>query len=238
MSYFEDIYKKRLNRYGEDFQDRIKGERVRFFSEFLQKTLYQVKFIYDGDLHLGSLERYKQDYTETMAYLLTELTLELPSGTILYLESKNGNMNPWMVWWLERIEQSGYNRYIMLKMNQELIWTVDGVEKKQLGYFVGPGKTAISDTQESSSKTVFYEENDNKYRIITAYEPTLIKDVYFEFTQGETIKGFNICETDIYTTPGVIYISLDPTMIKDKTPKPVAPEGANDADYFWLNGGA
>ena len=41
MEYF-DIYKKRLNRYGEDYQTRIQTERERLFSLYLKKTTYLV----------------------------------------------------------------------------------------------------------------------------------------------------------------------------------------------------
>jgi hypothetical protein len=38
------------------------------------------------------------------------------------IESQNGSKKPWMVWWLEQIEASGYNRYVVLRMTYKLEW--------------------------------------------------------------------------------------------------------------------
>ena len=62
---YYDVYRKRLNRYGLDFQSRIQGERERDFENYLLKTIYRVDFEYDGVVHYGSLEHSKQDYSET-----------------------------------------------------------------------------------------------------------------------------------------------------------------------------
>ena len=76
----------------------------------------------------ASLERYKQDYSETQAYLLTRIDIKIPNGTVLFIQSKNDVVTPWMVWWLEQIEASGYNRYVVLKMTHFLKWKKSDVE--------------------------------------------------------------------------------------------------------------
>jgi len=49
--------------------------------------------------------------------------LDIPNGTVLELLDKNNEKKPWMVYYLENIKASGYNRYIMLKMSHYLTWT-------------------------------------------------------------------------------------------------------------------
>ena len=71
MSYF-DIYKKRVNRYGNDYQERVQRERERLFDLYLLKTIYRVDFQYEEETIAGSLEKYKQDETQTLQYLLTK----------------------------------------------------------------------------------------------------------------------------------------------------------------------
>jgi hypothetical protein len=66
MNYFEDVYLKRLNRYGYDYQSRIQGQREREFEDKLLKSVYRVDFEFDGKMHPGTLERYKQNETEIM----------------------------------------------------------------------------------------------------------------------------------------------------------------------------
>ena len=82
-NYYEDVYQKRLNRFGLDYQARVQGSRERDFENYLLKTVYRVDFAFDGKLHPGSLEHYKQDYTETQSYLLTRRDLHMPNGTLL-----------------------------------------------------------------------------------------------------------------------------------------------------------
>jgi len=48
-----------------------------------------VDFVYDNEMHPGLLERYKQDETETMQYLLTRVGLNMPSGTVLMIPDKD-----------------------------------------------------------------------------------------------------------------------------------------------------
>lgn len=59
MNYFEDIYKKRVNRYGTNYQDRILNQRKELFEKYLLKSIYRVDFLYNGEMVPGSLERYK-----------------------------------------------------------------------------------------------------------------------------------------------------------------------------------
>jgi hypothetical protein len=133
----------------------------------------------------ATLERYKQDYTETSCYLLTQRELEIPNGTMLRIESKDGREQMYMVWWLEQIEASGYNRYVVLKMTHELTWRdAENVSHTAWAYFSGPGTSTISDTIKSASGEAIYNENNNLHMFITAYDKTLARDVYFENKQG------------------------------------------------------
>ena len=71
MNYYEEVYKKRLNRFGTTYQSRVQGEREYLFDLYLEKSTYRVEFEYGGCIHIGSLERNKQDNSETRQYLLT-----------------------------------------------------------------------------------------------------------------------------------------------------------------------
>ena len=74
-----------------------------------------------------------------------------------------------MVWWLEQIEASGYNRYVMLKMTHNLKWVAPEGEQTQWGYFYGPGKSKIIDAVKSSKfpvKVVFIDSPANPLGIV------------------------------------------------------------------------
>lgn len=237
MSYYDEVYLKRLNRYGIDYQSRIQGQRERNFENYLLKTLYRVDFQYLDKVHPASLERYKQDYSETQAYLLTRIDLKIPNGTVLDLISQDGTSKPWMIWWLEQIEASGYNRYVVLKMTNWLSWEKDGQKYGQWGYFSGPGTSKIKDAIKSSTGKTLYQENDNLHMYITPYHSALTKEVYFEATQDETTQAFSITDVDLISTPGVAYVSVDPTLLRSHTDPPVQEEDTPNDEFYWLNGG-
>jgi hypothetical protein len=64
-SYYE-VYKKRINRYGKNTQERIQGQREKVFDIKVQESVYKVSFFYEGIEHFGTLERGSQDNTETI----------------------------------------------------------------------------------------------------------------------------------------------------------------------------
>lgn len=84
-SYYKEAYRRRLNRYGLDYQARIQTQRERDFDSYLYKTIYRVDFEFDGEMHPGSLERSKQDHSETQAFLLTRIDTKIPNGTVLMI---------------------------------------------------------------------------------------------------------------------------------------------------------
>lgn len=233
MSEYYEIYRRRLNRYGTDYQTRVQKQREREFEDYLNKTVYRVDFELDGGLEPASLELYRQDHTQTQSYLLTRRETELSSGVVLCVKSAQTGIQHWMVWWAENMEASGYNRYVVLKMTHEL--EIDG--EKYWGYFYGPGTSTISDTIKSSTGAPVYSENNNFYMFITRFNGAFPKGAYFETTQQGARQGFVVSEVDITSTPGVAYISVDPVPLRDKVEMPEQTEQDQKEDFFWLNGG-
>lgn len=236
MSYYDEVYLKRLNRYGLDFQSRYQGQRERNFENYLLRTLFRVDFEYCDKVHPASLERYKQDYSETQMYLLTRADLKIPNGTILDIINQDGSTQLWMIWWLEMIESSGYNKYVVLKMTHLLKWKAAGQEQQQWGYFRGPGTSRIIDSIKSATGHVLYNENDNLHMFITPYNPLLKREDYFTIQEGETNQAFVITETDINSTPGVEYVTVDPTFLRNAEAAPTS-DNTSDEAVYWLNGG-
>ena len=84
-SEYYNIYLKRLNRYGEDYKTRTQKKRERDFENYLVKSVYRIDFTYEEQIHPATFEKYKQDETETLHYLLTRANLDIPNGAILML---------------------------------------------------------------------------------------------------------------------------------------------------------
>ena len=236
MDYIE-VYKRRLNRYGLDYQSRVQGQRERNFDDYLLKSIYRVDFWYNDKFTPATLERNKQDYTETQCYLLTRRDTEIPSGTILMIESQDGSTKPWMVWWKEEIEASGYNKFVILKMTHLITWRdAKKVLHEQWVYFSGPGSSNIQDTLKSSGAEAIYKENNSLYMFVTTYNNTIKRDDYFEIPYKESTTAYVITGTDINSTPGVMYVTADSSYIRDKSTENTS--STQSAADFWLNGGS
>lgn len=240
MSYF-DIYEKRLNRYGLDYQSRLQGKREQNFDLYLQKSIYRVDFEYNDEYITGSFERYKQDDTQTLHYLLVKIDTEFAPGTILLIPDKNDEPQPWMVYYLEEIKASGYNRYVMLKMTHYLVWhSRDGSTQESWAYMFGAGSgSAIRDTIRSKSTSTVYGEEQKEKFFIMPLTPYLKKDDRFIVGEDPYREFYRVTGYDIQSTKGVEYVSIDPIYEFDLTPPPKPKDEADeDENFYWLQGGS
>lgn len=236
MGYYDEVYLKRLNRYGNTFQSRVQGQREREFEDYLLKSIYRTDIIYNEELIPCTLEPYSQDETDTFAYLLTEVDVILPAGQIFDITNYNDITNKWMVYYLENMKASGYNRYIMIKITHEISW-IDRyeIQRKQWVHLAGP-KTSLRD-QKIGGPAV-YLENNKLNSIIMPLNEFVNKDDYIEIGEGNLKEQFVVTGYDRLSTPGVQYVSLDPVYERDLTPAPEKTEEDSDDDFFWLDGGA
>ena len=238
MSYMH-IYRKRLNRFGEDYQSRIQGAREYNFDLYLLKTVYRVEFFYEGEIHPGSLEKNKQDKSETRQQLLVRVDLNIPNGTILNLTDKDGNEQPWMVYYLDEIKASGYNKYIVLKMTHTLTWYArDGQVYTTLAYLYGQEDNMLKDEIRSRSRMdKIYAENLKSSFFVTPLNENIHKDDYFIVGEKPFQEYFRVTGYDIQSTPGVQIVTIDPVYEFDLSAAPSQGQEDKSEDFFWLNGG-
>ena len=239
MSYYEDVYLKRLNRYGYDYQSRVQSQREREFEDKLLKSVYRVDFNYNNKIHPATLERYKQDETELMQYLLTRVTLNIPNGTILMIPDKDNLLHPWMVYWLESIIASGYNRYIVLRMTHYISWRDrEGKLRNSWAYMYGQEDNMLKDELRSRSRMdTLYTENLKMSFFIMPTTEYIRRDDYLEIGAGALKEAYRVTGYDIQSTPGVEYITVDPVYLRDNSSAPEQTAEDNPEDFFWLNGG-
>ena len=238
-NYYEEVYLKRLNRYGYDYQTRIQAQRERDFENKLLKSVYRVDFDYEGESHPATLERFKQDHTELMQYLLTRVSLNLPNGAILMIPDKDQILQPWLVFWLESIKASGYNRYIVLKMTHYITWIDrNNIKRETWCYMYGQEDNMLKDELRSRSRMdTLYTENLKTSFFVVPTNEYLRRDDYLEIGEGALKEAYRVTGYDIQSVPGVEYVTVDPVYIRDQTPPPVQKEEDDPAAYYWLNGG-
>lgn len=219
MSYFEDVYLKRLNRYGYDYQSRVQSQRERNFETLLLRSVYRVDFEYKGESHPATLERYKQNETELMQYLLTRVSLNIPSGTILMIPDKDNIEQPWLVYWLESIKSSGYNKYIVLKMTHFITWRDrEGNERSSWCYMYGQQDNMLKDEIRSRSRMdAIYGENLKSSFFVVPTNEFIRKDDYLEVGEGALKEAYRVTGYDLNSTPGVEYVTVDPVYLRDNS---------------------
>lgn len=239
MNYYEDVYLKRLNRYGYDYQSRIQNQRERNFETLLLRSVYRVDFEYDGEFHPATLEKYKQNETELMQYLLTRVSLNIPNGTILMIPDKDNIEQPWLVYWLESIKSSGYNKYIVLKMTHNITWRDrEGNERSSWCYMYGQQDNMLKDEIRSRSRMdAIYGENLKSSFFIMPTNEFIRKDDYLEIGEGALKEAYRVTGYDLNSTPGVEYVTVDPVYLRDNSQAPIQTEDDDPAQFFWFNGG-
>ena len=240
MDYYNDVYKKRLNRYGLDYQSRVQGMRERSFELLLEKSIYRIDFDYDGKINPGVFEKYKQDETRTLHYLLTRTNLNIPNGTILMISNKDEQEEPWMIYYLEDIKASGYNRYIMLKMTHYITWKArDNKIYSSWAYLYGQENNMLKDELQARSRAdARYTENLKTSFFILPINEHIRKDDYLVINENTPLEeAYVVTGYDINSTKGVEYITIDPVYIRDKNPDPIKTETDSNEDFFWIEGG-
>ena len=241
MSGYTDIYFKRINKYGTDFQSRTQNQREKVFEQRLNRSIYRIDFEYEGELHPATFERYKQDETQTLHYLLTRTDLKIPNGTIIEVPNtfqEPTKLERWMIYRLEKIYTSGYNRYICLKMSHYISWKDrEGNQQGTWAYFFGQENTALKEEIKNiHSNTVVYTENNKLNYFICPVNEYINKDDYFTLGEGNLKQAFVVTGYDRVSTEGVEYVSVDPRFIRDETAAPIQPENDTSNDYYWLGG--
>lgn len=241
MGYFEEVYLKRLNRYGIDYNSRVQNQREKEFESYLLKVTSRVDIEYGCETIPASFERYKQDETETLAYLLTRRAIDIPSGTVLFVPNYKGEKKPWMVYWLEEIQASGYNKYIMLKMTHYLEWKDrDGNTQSSWAYMYGQEDNMLKDELRSRSRSdTLYTEALKMSFFVMPVNEHIRKDDYLTIGEGRLKEAYRVTGYDIQSTAGVEYVTVDPVYLRDEAPTPKFEDttDAKEEDFFWFTGG-
>ena len=144
-----------------------------------------------------------------------------------------------MIYYLEEIKASGYNRYIVLKMTHSLSWTArDGSTQKSLAYMYGQEDNMLKNEIRSRSRMdTIYEENLKLSFFVMPTTPYLKIDDYFIIGEKPLQEYYRVTGYDIQSTPGVEFVSVDPIYEFDLSAPPQQKSTDNDEDFFWFNGG-
>lgn len=230
MSYYNTVYKARLNRVGTNPQERINYQRKKKFEMFLKKSPYKAVFQFNGKDQMGVLKPNTQNEFEAVQFLLTKIEIAIPNGTILEITNSNKVIENWLVFWQKTTKASGYNKYYVLRLNNTVSWN----DKSILAFLSTNNPTGLQDRMVNKSTGTVVNENDNKYYcVVSAIIPIFKNTEIITMVNDEKLQ-FNVIGRDIVSTSGIQYLTLDPVHIKEQNGDSLSKE---NEEILWIGGG-
>ena len=231
MSYFDDVYLKRINRYGNTLQDRIQGKREHDFIVMMNKSPNKVEvrevnpWKNDTNYYDGVLQTKEYDEDEIQNYLLVPCDQKVPMGHLLYFTDVRRDVErekPFMAYAEDPYTTAGYNRYTVVELEETLDWIVDGVPYSSPVHATGGGSGARDKNINLKFRIQFSEAGvylpNKRYSLIMPYNEAIKKN-HRVTLGGETwrITGF-----DKISVSGVMYLTLEEALTDVNDDHPVA----------------
>lgn len=225
MSYYEDVYLQRVNRNGTSRQERILNTKIQNFENFLPKSMYKVDFSCNYQNYIGSLQPAKGDEKDIVSYMLTSKTVDIATGSILDVITSTGANQKWLVTFKDHNDTYGYNKYKVYLLDRILTW-YDKDKKVHTSY------VNVASTKDNSVKDIFkniggsaYREAQNYINLIMKFDTNIQKE-YYCLLNGSP-RAFIVSDYDCETVPGVQYLTIDITPVRDEGSQTATPSG------FW-----
>lgn len=226
MSYYEDVYLQRVNRKGTSRQERILNAKIQNFESFLSKSMYKVNFSYNYQNYIGSLQPAKADEKDIVSYMLTSKTVDIATGSILDITTSTGTNQKWLVTFKDYNDTYGYNKYKVYLLDRILTW-YDKDKKVHTSY------VNVASSKDNFVKDIFknirgvpaYREAQNYVNLIMKFDSN-IQAEYYCLLDGSP-RAFVVSGFDCETVPGVQYLTIDVTLVRDKDSQTATPSG------FW-----
>lgn len=228
MSYFEDIYLKRINRFGNNIQERLQNKREYDFENTVMKKSPNLVSVWEGinnweeaseePNYKGILQTKDYDQDEVVDYLLVPCDREVPMGRLLWFRDiRHENRTfPFLAYAKDPYTTQGYNRYTVIELEENLTWVFDGLEYSCPVHAAGGGSGARDKNINLKFRTQFSESGvylpNKRYSIVMPTQPTLHKN--HKVTLGE--ETWRVTGFDKISVSGVMYVTLEESLT-DKT---------------------
>ena len=223
MSYFHNVYLKRMNRDGKNRQERIKTRKEKEFDLlFLKKSMYQSLIYRVNDKEeniLVSLQPNKWNESQLISNLLMS-TSEPPlkTGDIVRIYQKIKDAvddRIWLVLFKEENITNGHQTFKLICLDSEINIT------NEYGDTMYSVPVKVVNSSSSIVKDYFsyadgsYREPNKDIRLITHNFDFLEKDVYFEYNE----KGYQIIGKNDTSVKDVAYVSVSERLLREVEPR-------------------
>lgn len=253
MGYFDEVYLKRINRFGNNIQERIQNKREYDFLTVLAKSPNKV-FVHEEEYlgedafeYEGILQTKEYDQDEIVDYLLVPNSIEIKMGNLLWFTDYRHNKEfnpethtwshgerekPWLAYAIDPYTTAGYNRYTVIELEEKMEWYVDGIYHSCPVHAVGGGSGARDKNINLKFRIQFAESGvylpNKRYSIIMPADVSVKKNNKVTIG-GETwrITGF-----DKISVNGVMYITLEEYLTDKNDDIPIAGRDENANWYI------
>ena len=227
MSYYENVYLPRINRNGTSQQERILNTKIKNFETFLPKSIYKVEFNSDDsdETYVGSLQPGSGDEKDIISYMLTPKTTELVIGSVLTVTNMNKETQNWLITFKDNVSSRGYNKYKIYLLDRTLTWYDDTKEEHTCSVNLASSEDASVQDVFKNIGSSTYRESQNYIHIIMKYNENLHTENYCLLNGSP--RAFVVSGYDCETVPGVQYLTIDITLVRDTEAQTTTPSG------FW-----
>lgn len=212
MDYFNDVYLKKINRFGDNIQDRVHGQMRNDFENKLKKSVNTVKLynLKNKEIGIGILETKKVDEKQLNSYLCTRVEDKYNSGFVFKTIDSDKNAKTWLVVLQEKYQTIGYNRYKVVLLDNLLEWIgTDGLIHSSYVHYIGSLDGALKENFSIDFDTAVGNPTKN-LKLICSYNDDLKRDLRINISD----ETWRVVGYDKISIPGVMYVTLEEDFIQ------------------------
>lgn len=240
MSYFDEVYLKRINKDGNNIQERVRTRKEKEFDQiFVKKSKYRAT-LYEINQEPVEIEcavepnKWNQDKVISNV-LVPTVAQKLKTGDIFktFQKVKDAEYDKyWIVTFVSDDITHGYQKYEVTELDSILNLTDEyGNTLYTIPIKVVSETSVFVNDKRSSYGSVTYREPLNHRKIMTQNFDFLEKGLYFDY-EG---RGWEISGKDDLSIKNVAFVSFEERLITP--PEPITSEDilVGEDDNFFLN---
>lgn len=242
MGYFEDVYLKRINIDGKNWQERIRTRKEKEFDKlYLKRTPHQAH-IYELNARpndtICSLKPHKWNEDVLISNLMVSTKEPLYStGDLLRIHSVVDNQQRddcWLILFTENNLEKGYHLYKVICLDSEVNFTDEygNTEFIVPVKFVSATSKIVQDVFIHSATQLGYREPDGNRFMITQDADFLTRPRYFNYKD----YGYEIAGKDNVSINNVAYITIARRLTEEPEPRSSQDILVGEDTNFFLNG--
>lgn len=240
MSYFDEVYLKRINKDGKTIQERVRTRKEKEFNQlFLRDTKYQAS-LYELNEEpveiLCSVQPNKWDQDKVISNVLVPLQVPtMKTGDIFRTFQKVKDIEYdkcWIITFVSDDVTHGYQKYEVTELDSFINITNEyGDTLHVIPIKVVSETSVFVNDKRSSYGSVTYREPLDHRKILTQNFDFLTKGLYFDY-EG---RGWEISGKDDLSIKNVAFISFEERLITPPEPKTSEDILVGEDDNFFLN---